>query len=112
MNFFKPRSARRLGGLLAGLGALVTTLMVTGTAAMAMQLQLPPPGGGDEVIKPPPLPPAAGGMPGWEITLIAVGAAIVAAVLAVLAERVRSARRRPAGTSAAGNVPAQVSGVR
>ncbi len=50
-------------------------------------------------------------MPGWEITLIAVGAALVAAVLAVLADRARSARRRPA-VAAAGNVPAQVSGVR
>jgi hypothetical protein len=31
-------------------------------------------------------------MPGWEITLIAVGAAVLAAVLAVLLDRARSAR--------------------
>ena len=38
MNVFKLRRARRLGGLLAGLGALVTTLVVTGTAALAMRV--------------------------------------------------------------------------
>ncbi len=35
----------------------------------------------------------AGGMPGWQIALIAVGAAIVAAALTVLADRARAARR-------------------
>jgi hypothetical protein len=35
----------------------------------------------------------SGGMPGWEIALIAAGAALVAAFLAVLADRARSARR-------------------
>jgi len=107
MNVFKLRSARRLGGLLAGLGALVTMLVVTSAAAMAAQV---PPSGGD-FGQPSPLAPAAGGMPGWEITLIAIGAALVAAVLAVLADRAVSARRRPS-VAAAGNVPAQVSGVR
>jgi MFS family permease len=109
MNVFKLRRARRLGGLLAGLGALVTMLVVTGTAALAM---VDPGTGGGVDQPPPPLAPAAGGMPGWQITLIAVGAALVAAVLAVLADRARSARRRPAVASAASNVPAQVSKVR
>jgi MFS family permease len=110
MNVFKLRRARRLGGLLAGLGALVTMLVVTGTAALAMVDPGTDGGGVDQ--PPPPLAPAAGGMPGWQITLIAVGAALVAAVLAVLADRARSARRRPAVASAASNVPAQVSKVR
>ena len=35
----------------------------------------------------------AGGMPGWQITLIAVGAAVLAALLAVTADRARAARR-------------------
>jgi hypothetical protein len=35
-----------------------------------------------------------GGMPGWQIALIAVGAALLAAALAVLADRVLAARRR------------------
>jgi hypothetical protein len=51
---------------------------------------------------PPPEPPSApataqpvviGGMPGWQITLIAAGAALAAAVLAVLLDRARAARR-------------------
>jgi hypothetical protein len=107
MNVFKLRPARRPGVLLAGLGALVTMLVITGTAALAAQV---PPSGGGEVSQSAPLPPVVGGMPGWEITLIAIGAALVAAVLAVLADRVRSARRRPAVET--GNRPAQVSGVR
>jgi hypothetical protein len=35
----------------------------------------------------------AGGMPGWQIILIAVGAALVAAGAAVLFDRARAARR-------------------
>ena len=35
-----------------------------------------------------------GGMPGWQIALIAVGAALVAGVAAVIVDRARSARRR------------------
>jgi hypothetical protein len=42
----------------------------------------------------------AGGMPGWQIALIAVGAALLAAALAVLADRARAARRRTATTAA------------
>ena len=34
-----------------------------------------------------------GGTPGWQIALIAIGAALVAAIAAVLMERARSARR-------------------
>ncbi len=42
----------------------------------------------------------AGGMPGWQIVLIAGGAALTAAALAVLADRTLATRRR-ALTSAA-----------
>ena len=38
----------------------------------------------------------AGGMPGWQIALIAVGAALVAATAAVLVGRAWAARRKPA----------------
>jgi hypothetical protein len=111
MNVFKLRRARRLGALFAGLGVLVATLVATGTAALAMQVPPDVTGGGVQP-PPPPLAQAAGGMPGWQITLIAVGAALVAAALAVLADRARSARRRPAVASAASKVPAQISQVR
>ena len=40
-----------------------------------------------------------GGMPGWQIALIAAGAALLAATLAVLADRVRTAHRKTAPTS-------------
>jgi hypothetical protein len=53
---------------------------------------------------PPSVPPAhlpapihavtAAGMLGWQVTLIAAGAAVLAAVLAVTADRARYARRR------------------
>jgi hypothetical protein len=36
----------------------------------------------------------AGGMPGWQIALIAVGAAVLAATAAVLLDRARTAHRR------------------
>jgi hypothetical protein len=34
-------------------------------------------------------------MPGWQITLIALGAALLAATAAVILDRARTARRRP-----------------
>ena len=40
----------------------------------------------------------AGGMPGWQITLIAVAAALVAATAAVFLERVRASRRSASAT--------------
>jgi len=36
----------------------------------------------------------AGGMPGWQIALIAIGAAILAAALAVTLDRARTAHRQ------------------
>lgn len=36
-----------------------------------------------------------GGMPGWQIALIAIGAALLAATIAVLLDRARTARRNP-----------------
>lgn len=42
----------------------------------------------------------AGGMPGWQITLIALGAALIAAVTAVLLDRARAAHRAASATTA------------
>jgi hypothetical protein len=39
-------------------------------------------------------------MPGWQIALIAIGAALVAAIAAVLADRIWTARRKPAAVAA------------
>jgi hypothetical protein len=41
----------------------------------------------------------AGGMPGWQITLIALGAALVAAIAAVRLDRTRAARRAASATT-------------
>ena len=40
-----------------------------------------------------------GGMPGWQITLIAVGAALAGAVLAVLLDRAWAARKTHPATA-------------
>ncbi len=45
-------------------------------------------------------PVVTGGMPGWQITLIAVAAALLAATVAVLADRARGGRRKAADAAA------------
>jgi hypothetical protein len=40
-----------------------------------------------------------GGMPGWQITLIAAGSALATAAVAVLLDRTRAARKIPATTA-------------
>ena len=79
----------RFAGVLAG---LVTTLLALGAAAPAARATIPDPGGGAGV-QPATRAVVTGGMPGWQIMLIAAGAALAAAVLAVLADRARAARR-------------------
>jgi hypothetical protein len=96
---------RRLAAALAGLAG---TLLAFGAApAFAMP---PPPGPGGPAGAPapvapgwykhPPLQPVhtavIGGMPGWQIALIAIGAALLAATAAVLAYRAWTGRGKPA----------------
>jgi len=87
---------RRLVGVLTGLAAALAAAVAGAPAAFAQPL--PPPG---QLSKYEPVAHpyngATGGITGWQIALIAVGAAIVGAVVAVLLERARAARRhRPA----------------
>jgi hypothetical protein len=90
------RHIRRLAGILAGLAAVL--LAFTATPAFASVLHLDPGGAGGD---PAPVFPApariilvtGGGMPGWQITLIAVGAALLGAAVAVLLGRARATRR-------------------
>ena len=86
------QAAARLRRLAAALAA-VTCALLASAAVMpaAWAVNEIPPGG-------PAQAPAvgtvtAGGMPGWQITLIALGAALVAATVAVLLDRARAARR-------------------
>jgi hypothetical protein len=103
MNVSRSTSTRRLSGLLIAFGAL-TAMLAAGGTAMAAPLTLP---GGGGNTGPSSLAPAVGGMPGWQITLIAVAAALVAAVLAVLADRARAARKRLAAGPQPASIPAQ-----
>ena len=92
----------------AALTALTATLLATAAAApAAFAMQVPPPGesGGHPAGHAPIVPVHAqtiviGGMPGWQIALIAVVAALFAATVAVLADRSRSARRKAIAATA------------
>ena len=92
----------RIHRIAAGLVAVVAGtigLCVVSPAAFAATAVFP---AGDGYGGSPPTPVQTvvmGGMPGWQIALIAIGAALVAAVAAVLADRARSARRRLAPAS-------------
>jgi hypothetical protein len=104
------RHIRRLAATLAGLAGALLAFAAAAPAALAS----PPPTPGPGWNKHPPLPTGhvfhpvhqgpvpvlvhtvnIGGMHGWQITLIAAGAALVAATVAVLADRVWAARRTP-----------------
>jgi hypothetical protein len=83
---------RRLASILAGLAAAALALAAAAHAALARPV---PPGPGSAGIVPAPAihTIVVGGMPGWQITLIAAGAAALAAVLALLLARAWAARR-------------------
>ena len=78
-------------GVLAGLGVLFAVTL----SAPSAFATLPPPEPGAAA----PVVIHTGGMPGWQIILIAVGAALCAAVVAVLLDRARAARRQLASTT-------------
>jgi hypothetical protein len=83
---------RRFAAPLAGLGAVLVAFGTTPAFAMV----IPSAGGGPAVVPQHLVPVRAvvtGGMPGWQITLIAAGAALLAATVAVLLDRAQAARR-------------------
>ena len=87
----------RIRRILTALATLAGALLAfTAAAPAALAVRVPPPGGYDRPVQPPPQVHTivAGGMSGWQIALIAAGAALLAAVLAVIADRARAARRR------------------
>ena len=95
---------RRLAGVLAAVtcGLLASAAIVPAAFAMVV----PDPGGQYGAAPAAPVPAAtvrvvtAGGMAGWQITLIALGAALIAAAAAVLFDRALSARRAASATTA------------
>ena len=90
---------RRIAAILAGLAATVAVFAVTGPAAFAMQVPAPGQLGTHPGNHAPAIPAythtvVIGGMPGWQIILIAAAAAVPAAALAVLLDRALATRRR------------------
>jgi len=92
-------TAARLRRPVAALAVVICSILVSAgliPAAWASTNMIPlPPGGGPAPAVPAPVVRvlSTGGMAGWQITLIAVGAALVAAAVAILLDRARAARR-------------------
>jgi hypothetical protein len=92
---------RRIAVVFTGLGATVATLATLAGAASAATGMIPASEGTTPVGAAPAVTTVlAGGMPGWQIALIAVGAALAAAAVAVLLDRARHGRRLPAAKTA------------
>jgi glucose/arabinose dehydrogenase len=97
----RPRTTTRLRRITAALAAVTGGLLAWAAAvpaASAATILIPDPGGASgPVPATPAVAPvqviAAGGMPGWQITLIAVAAALVTATAAVFLDRTRASRR-------------------
>jgi len=90
------RTRRRGAAILAVLAAAATW---AGGAPAAFATPVPPPGTTDGGRGGPPDPAHAGtlgGIHGWQAVLIAIGAVLAGAVLAVLYDRVRAARQERA----------------
>ena len=92
------RHIRRFVAVLAGLAAASVAL----TATPAFARVVPPAVGGSGTLAPAPIVApvrtvtrtiVVSGMPGWQIALIAVGTALLAAALAVLADRAWTTRK-------------------
>jgi hypothetical protein len=96
------RTIRRLACTLAGLAAALAAAVAAAPAALAATRPYPPPGPPAEVIRfgPAAFHGVTGDMTGWQITLIAVGAALVGAVVGVLVDRARAARRHRSAAAA------------
>ena len=86
---------RRLAGVLAGV-----LLALAAAAPAALAVNRPLPDGRPAFVptypatSPATVVVAAGGMPGWQIALIAIGAALLAAAVTLLADRAWAARRK------------------
>jgi hypothetical protein len=85
------QAAASLRRLAAALAAAACALLASAAAIPAAWAMIPYTGG--TPAAPTVQVVTEGGMPGWQITLIALGAALVAATTAVLLDRARAARR-------------------
>jgi hypothetical protein len=84
---------RRIAAILGGLAASVLVALTGATAALAYPV--PPAGGPAGPVQPPRVHTiVTGGMPGWQIALITIGAPILAAALAVTLDRAYTTHRQ------------------
>jgi len=90
---------RRILTALATLTGALLAFIAASPAALA--IRVPPPGGYDRPVQAPPQVHTiiVGGMPGWQIALIAAAAALAAAVAAVLLNHAWAARKAHATTA-------------
>ena len=79
--------------ILAAVIMLAGAVLALATAPAAFADPLPPSDCCTSGAATGPVTVVTGGMPGWQITLIAAGAALLAATLAMLLDRARAARR-------------------
>jgi hypothetical protein len=95
-----PRQvSARLRRLAAALAAAACALLTSAVIIPAASASIPIPPGGPAVPAPAVRVVTAGGMAGWQIALIAVGAALAAAIAAVVLDRARAARKTASGTA-------------
>ena len=93
-------AAARLRRLAAALAAVICAGLASAAIVPAASASIPISPGGPAVPAPAVLVVTAGGMAGWQITLIALGAALVAAIAAIVLDRGRAARRAASATIA------------
>jgi hypothetical protein len=88
--------------ILAAVITLTGAVLAMATTPAAFANPLPPPDccTSNRVSDAPVTVITAGGMPGWQITLIALGAALVAAIAAVTLDRTLANRRSVSSTTA------------
>ncbi|HEY2551134.1 MAG TPA: hypothetical protein VGI64_11205 [Streptosporangiaceae bacterium] len=93
------RRIRRIAAVVASLATACLGVAIAAPAAFAMPLPPSQLAGGKPAHSAAQVQTVvAGGMAGWQIALIAIGAALIAATAAVLLDRARRARRLvPAG---------------
>ena len=85
--------------IFAAVATLAGAVLALATAPAAFARPLPPPDCCATGANAPVTLITGGGMPGWQITLIAVGAALAGAALAVLLDHARAARKTHPATA-------------
>jgi hypothetical protein len=93
------RTAARLRRLATALTAITCTVLASAAIVPAASARILPPPDVPAVPAPTVRVVTAGGIAGWQIALIAVGAALVAAISAVMLDRARAARKAASVTA-------------